>query len=169
MASGHSDEQQLNFFPAFLGWLFPGVGQMVLGDRRRGLLAMAGVLLLFLGGVLVGGVDCVDKDEDRLWFIGQACAGPIAFATAYANDAWLKSGKVGELMPTPPPASGDPNAPKQVSSLKGLAHPNEFGTLFCFLAGLLNLVVILDAFVRAPVEPSRDRRAGDTSVGRTSA
>lgn len=167
MASGHSDEQPLNFFPALLGWVFPGLGQIVLGDRKRGCLAMLGVLLLFFTGVLVGGIDAVDKDEDRLWFVGQAGVGPLAFATAYANDALLKAGRFGTLLETPPNSVNpvvDGVRPR-VSSFKGLAHPNEFGTLFCFLAGLLNLVVILDAFQRVPPEPGFGRR-GDDSRGK---
>ncbi len=163
MASGHTDEQPLNFFPAFLGWVFPGLGQIVLGERRRGFLAMGGVLLLFFSGILVGGIDAVDKDEDRLWFAGQACAGPIAFVAAFANESLLKSGRMGELLDTPsggiPPTK--PGEHGKISSRKGLAHPNEFGTLFCFLAGLMNLVIVLDAFNRMPAEAAQDRRAGD--------
>jgi hypothetical protein len=167
MASGHSDEQRFNLLPAVAGWVFPGVGQILLGERTRGLLAMAGVLLLFVGGLLVGGIDAVDKDEDRLWFLGQAGAGPIAFAASYANDALLKSGRVGTLLPTPPSAASraEPGTPPTVSSLKGLAHPNEFGTLMCFLAGLMNFIVILDALSRAPRERTLGRRAEDQGAG----
>jgi hypothetical protein len=167
MASGHSDEQRFNLLPAVAGWVFPGLGQILLGERTRGLLAMAGVLLLFLGGLLVGGVDAVDRKEDRLWFVGQAGAGPIAFAASYANDAFLKSGRVGTLLPSPPSAGtrGQPGAPPTISSLKGLAHPNEFGTLMCFLAGLMNFIVILDALSRAPRERTFGRRAEDRVSG----
>jgi TM2 domain-containing membrane protein YozV len=167
MASGSSDEQRFNLLPAVAGWVFPGLGQILLGERIRGLLAMAGVLILFVGGVLVGGVDAVDRTEDRLWFVGQAGAGPIAFAASYANDSLIKSGRVGTLLPTPPSAStrGQPGSPPTVSSLKGLAHPNEFGTLMCFLAGLMNFIVILDALSRAPRERTFGRRAEDAAAG----
>lgn len=164
MSSGHSDEQRFNLFPALLGWVFPGLGHIVLGERTRGIYAMIGVLTLFIGGVFIGGVDAVDKDEDRLWFVGQAGAGPIAFVVAYANDSLLKSGRAAELLPTPP-ISGSRVDPKgegpKISAFRGLAHPNEFGTLFSFLAGLMNLIVILDALVRVPGQPSFGRRAED--------
>lgn len=167
MASGRSDEQRFNVLPALLGWVFPGLGQIVLGERSRGVIAMAGVLLLFFSGLLVGGLDAVDKDEDRLWFIGQAGAGPIAFAAAYANASLVQSGRIGELLPTPasqgvrvPPGGTGP----VISSLKGLAHPNEFGTLLCFLAGLMNFIVLLDALVRVPAEPTHGRRVGDAGA-----
>lgn len=145
---------------AILGWVFPGLGHIAGGNAKRGFCAMAGVLVLFLGGLLVGGVDCVDRKEDRLWFFGQAGCGPIAFAASYANDALLKSGEAAPMIEMP----SYPGQPEVfVSSYKGLAHANEFGTLFVFLAGLLNICVLLDATVRAPSSdaPSTGRRAGE--------
>ena len=100
---------------------------------------MAGVLVLFLGGLLVGSVDCVDRKEDRLWFFGQAGCGPIAFATSFANDALLKSGDAAPMIEMPSP----PGAPKvMASSFKVLAHANELGSLFVLFAGLLNICVL---------------------------
>ncbi|MBL9150483.1 MAG: hypothetical protein JNM94_17490 [Phycisphaerae bacterium] len=135
--------------------MFPGLGQIVLGDRRRGVFAMIGVLILVVTGVFVGGLDAVDRDEDRLWFIGQAVAGPLVIGVSFANDAIVKSGRAGELLDAPSRTPGPrvETKPAKVSTLKGLAHPNEFGSLLVFLGGLMNLVVILDALVRVPPEP----------------
>jgi hypothetical protein len=82
---------------AILGWVFPGLGHIASGNAKRGIMAMAGVLILFFGGLLVGGVDCVDRTEDRLWFFGQACCGPIAFAADKVNEMQLKSGAAAPL------------------------------------------------------------------------
>ena len=103
---------------------------------------MSGVLFLFLSGILVGGIDAVDRKEDSLWFIAQAGCGPIAFATSYANDTLLKSGEAAPLIEMPRLQS----QPKvYASSFKGLAHANEFGTLFIALGGMLNAILIMDA------------------------
>jgi hypothetical protein len=161
MARTDSDDTPMNLTAAALGWVFPGLGHVVLGQVRRGVLAGAGVLLLFFGGLLVGGIDAVDRKEDNLWFIGQAGAGPIAFVASYANEAILKSGRHGELLPMPTPYGTpiDPASPRPtVSTSKGLAHANEFGTFFTFLAGLMNFVVILDALQRRRDEPDGERR-----------
>jgi hypothetical protein len=148
-------------FGAFvIGWVFPGLGHIVSGNAKRGLYAMAGVLTLFISGLLVGGVDCVDRREDALWFLGQAGAGPIAFGASYANDAFLKSGSAAPMIEMP----SYPGAPKiTVSSFKGVGHSNDFGTLLVFLAGLLNICVMLDAGTREPSSdhPTSGRRAGD--------
>lgn len=156
---------QTSFQPvaAVLGWIFPGLGHITTGNVLRGLWAMAGVLLLFVSGVLVGGIDCVDQKEDRLWFIGQAACGPIAFATSYANEALLKSGSAAPMIPLPPSVL-DPQ-PK-ASAFKGLAHANDFGTFLVFLAGLMNACVVLDALVRVPRSDTvtSGRRVGDAGL-----
>ena len=121
----------------------------MIGHRRRGIFAMIGVLGLFLGGLLIGGVDCVDRREDPLWFYAQAGAGPIVFAADWANSGLLKSGKVGELVESPP--SNPRNAPPRVSSLRSVTVASEIGILYCALAGLMNVVVVLDALKRPRV------------------
>jgi len=102
---------------------------------------MFGVLFIFLGGVLIGGLDVVDRKDDRLWFLAQALCGPIAIAADAANQRILK----------PMPSNwvtrykeGDPQVTRQLHR-KSLGHVNEMGTLYCALAGLMNLVAILDA------------------------
>lgn len=143
----------LNFRAAVLGWILPGLGHASLGDRRRGLFVGGGVLGLFLGGLLVGGLDVVDRREDHLWFLAQAGAGPVAWVADYANASLVASGRFGEMLEAPHP---DPMAPRgtvvEVSSLKSLAHPNEMGTLFAAMAGLMNVVAVLDAMSRRPAE-----------------
>lgn len=134
-----------------LAWAFPGLGHWWIGERRRALLAGGGVLGLFLAGLLIGGLDCVDQREDGPWFLAQAWNGPIAFAADLANERLLKTGRIGELLPSPAPATS-PGAPPnvtQVSTLKGIGVVNDVGTLYIALGGLMNLVVMLDAASRA--------------------
>ncbi|MCZ6811840.1 MAG: hypothetical protein O7D97_07530, partial [Planctomycetota bacterium] len=138
---------------AILAWVWPGLGHISLGQRKRGLLVMFGVLFLFLGGVLIGGIDVVDRKEDRLWFWAQAVCGPIALAVDFTNQTFLKT--------RPPDGAerSDERDSRAIAQLgrKGLGRVNEMGTLFCALAGLMNLVVILDA-LHHPTGRVADRR-----------
>ena len=130
-----------------LNWVFPGLGHVVLGHRKRGFLAMAAILGMFGCGLLIGGIDAVDSVEDAPWFIAQSGNGPIALATDWANQNVLKTGKVGELLPAPAPLDplGRPLPGKHtMSSFKGLGSANEFGTLFIALGGLMNFILIMD-------------------------
>jgi hypothetical protein len=137
---------------AGLAWVWPGLGHIVRGERTRGIYIMIGVLFLFLTGVLIGGVDSVDRKEDRLWYLAQVCCGPIAMIADAANQSLLKTGKVGEIIATQP-------AP--INTKKSLGRANEYGTLFTALAGLMNLVVILDALHRRPRMLPDRRKPGD--------
>jgi len=94
---------------------------------------MFGVLFLFFTGILVGGLDAIDRKTDFLWFLAQSLNGPLAFIADFINQHHLKT------LP----------APQQYATV-AINRPNEMGTLFVALSGLLNLVVILDALYYAP-------------------
>jgi len=145
-----STDHETVFSPtaAALAWLWPGLGHISHGERRRGGLIMFGVLFLFCCGLLVGGFDAVDRREDRLWFIAQAFCGPVTFGADFINQSYLKQ------------LSGEERI-----RVVGLARVNELGTLMIALAGLMNLVVILDALHYHPkpqlADPPLARRADD--------
>jgi len=142
-----------------LNWVFPGLGHIALGYRRRGMLAMVAILGMFAGGLLIGGLDAVDSVEDGPWYIAQSGNGPIAFAADLANQQLLKKGKVGELLPAPSPtdpsgrsAAGQP----YVSTFKGIGAANEFGTLFIALGGMMNFILVMDISRRERAESPND-------------
>lgn len=130
-----------------MGWLVPGLGQMWIGHVHRGIYAMVGVIGLFLGGVLIGGVGVVDRKDNGLWFMAQAGAGPVAFAADWANTAWVKTGTVGEMLEAPTPLVPRSTG-SAVSSLRSVTSSHEVAILYCSMAGLMNIVVLLDALVR---------------------
>ncbi len=145
---------------AVLAWLWPGLGHISLGERRRGFLIMFGVLFLVVSGLLIGGLDCVDRRNDRLWFLAQSLCGPIAIVADLGNQALVQQVQ-------PPDEDWRRNYdlrerfldrdPELIGSLRrvGLGRVNEMGTLFVALAGLMNLVVILDALYARPYAATR--------------
>lgn len=147
-----TDDEGMNWVAAIMGWLVPGLGHMWIGHVHRGVFAMAGVLGLFLGGVLLGGVGVVDRKDNGLWFIAQAGAGPVAFAADWANSTWVKTGAVGEMLDAPPTMVPRSTGAK-VSSLRSVTSVHEIAMLYCSLAGLMNVVVLLDALVRPRYQP----------------
>ncbi len=76
----------MNLLAGVAAILFPGAGHFfILGQRRRGILAAVGVLGLFFGGLFIGGIDVIDRQEDKYWFLGQALVGPLAFGVNYIH------------------------------------------------------------------------------------
>lgn len=149
------------------GWLLPGLGYWVIGLRSRALFAGATILLLFLVGIFVGGIRVIDvpgyRDQvrmgdysdlgghrkvrtpegrwvlaarplatvlDKPWYIAQFMAGPVTLISSYFS---IEAG--------------------QQQHPKATAHVGEFGTLFCAIAGMLNLLIIIDASARSAAAP----------------
>jgi hypothetical protein len=174
---------------AVLAVLVPGLGHAYLGETRRAAYIALGILGLFFGGVLIGGLDSVDRKEDKVWFFGQALVGPIAFGVDAIHQNYFKGyepdkirslqdlGHVPKRNPNPDetirfesmnlPDRGGLNpsitAPTVTMSVPllvpagpgqsppittSLGRVNELGTLYSTIAGMLNLIVIIDAAYR---------------------
>jgi uncharacterized protein DUF6677 len=102
--------------------VFPGAGHFfVLGQRKRGLLAAVGVLGLFFGGMFIGGIDVIDRQEDKYWFLGQALVGPLAFGVNTIHQNNYKAYDI------PPPIVALERATAEVASkfVKRSLHANE--------------------------------------------
>lgn len=153
------------FNPAagILALLFPGAGHWLLGERRRARLIASGVLGLFLTGILVGGIDVVDsKGEDRIWYMGQSLVGPLAWSVNFAHQHHFKgvdpeTGERRSAYPDETRGHGGVLRPAQPGerppNIKSMAKVNELGTLFCTVAGMMNLIVIVDAAFPRRREP----------------
>jgi hypothetical protein len=133
----------------------PGLGHFLRGERVRAGCIATGVLGLFTSGLLVGGVDVIDRKEDGVWFMGQALVGPLTFGIDWYHQNHLKvldadSKRLRSANPdegrNPATREAIPLAPGQLPpNSKSVGKINELGTLFCAVAGMLNLIVILDA------------------------
>lgn len=115
-----------------LGWIVPGLGHIFIGDRVRGVICLAAIVLTFWTGIAIGGVrGTVDPRERSLWFMAQLCAGANAgIAYVIRENVSTSEGRVDRASP-----------PSWVSS--------EIGVHYTGVAGLLNILVILDAMARA--------------------
>lgn len=125
-----------------LAFLVPGLGHIWLGQTRRGLLIGAGILGLFMGGLLIGGIDVVDRVTDRWWFLLQAGNGPIAFFTDMINQRMNRASTT--------------NLPRDIVAI---GRVKEAGILFGALSGMLNVLVIIDAIWHTPRNADRRRLA----------
>ena len=155
-----ASEPVVRIGPAVAAWIIPGLGHILAGERTRGLLIMAAMGFLIFGGLLIGGIDVVDRKNDRLWFLAQAGCGPVVFGI----DALRQNVSPAQSMDFSPGSAdrsafvnGDP-ATQTALRRAGLSHVNEAGTLYIALAGLMNVVVILDLLHHVPrTEPDRRR------------
>jgi hypothetical protein len=114
----------------FGGWLVPGFGYWILGQRTRAMVVFGTILSLFVLGVLIGGVKVVDAPTqltmtaivDKPWYVLQVLAGAMAMAAAFV-------------------AHG--------VTVLSHSHSNDIGTLYTSVAGFLNLLTMVDVGWRA--------------------
>jgi hypothetical protein len=166
-----------------LSIVFPGLGHLYLRQRRRAPLIAVGVMGLFLSGLLIGGIDCIDRRENPVWFAGQALVGPVAWGADWLHQNQFKVRDAVNALPRDPrpdelrdpktgfavPAEHNEKTGELVGKVidrttgeqreirasappmsKSLGGMNYLGTLFAAVAGMLNLIVIVDASFHAP-------------------
>ncbi|MGB0716540.1 MAG: DUF6677 family protein [Phycisphaerae bacterium] len=136
-----------------LSWLVPGLGHLFLGDRVRGFTLMATITLTFWTGIAIGGVrDTIDSSQRRLWYTAQICSGGHTLLAS----AWGAGVR------------------RSTTEQDRMASPTHWGSIdigvhYTGIAGLLNILVILDAVGRTenkfgahgPAKSKDTRKDGD--------
>jgi Family of unknown function (DUF6677) len=177
---------KLDPLAALLSFVIPGMGQIYQGRVGKGLLFFGGLYLLFFYGMWMGQwrnvwlPDASDLPDVSLFgqnlggvpkgiayrpqFLGQVCIGVAAWPAVYQYftfDATKEEGPIfGTFQRTPP--EGTANDPPERITLNKLQREGnkrwDLGWVYTVIAGVLNLLVIYDAFAgpmfREP--PKRD-------------
>jgi len=104
-------------------WAVPGAGYIVLGDRRRALIVGITIILTFCLGLYIGSMGVIDSVHAKPWYVAQLMNSPavmlIAQHVARTNDY---------------PVYG---------------RPAEIGQIYTSIAGLLNLLCIVNSVYMA--------------------
>ncbi len=136
MTDQNMQQQRPAGIPAivFLGWLVPGAGHWLLGQKRRGTIVMMTILATFTLGLVLGGIEMVSPKAHTAWFCAQILTG-LPGAAAGLLQKYYEG----------PPGYG-----------RGL----DLGQVYTGVAGLLNVIVILDAVMRGLKIAPREETSG---------
>jgi uncharacterized protein DUF6677 len=131
------------WMPCFLTWLLPGLGHIVLGKRRTGLVFMIVVLITFgLGVASDGAASLIDTKQPLtvLATFDNLAVGPIEVISRLAT--------YGHLVYRLPGEEGDPRQTALTERVRRRIRSVtfEYGNTFLLTAGLMNMLLILDAF-----------------------
>lgn len=107
---------------AGLSWILPGLGHVRAGQKDKGMLLGAAVLIVFAAGLMFSHGHAVDRATYSVWWIAQNLCGAGSLVAALAT---------GPLRMESAPVHLD------------------LGVVLCTVAGLMNLVVMVDAFTVA--------------------
>lgn len=142
-----------NFVALVGAWLFPGLGHWLIGDRARGSILCVTILVIWTAGFLIGGISTFDHNDHRWWFVGQSLTAPsVAANLAFQKISAGENGRQ-PLPPTPDRPSYQP------AYEPSFGKTNEQGILYTTLAGLLNLLTMIDVLHRSPVKRGEDARS----------
>ncbi len=118
------------FFVAAAGWILPGGGYFLLKENKRATIILFSIVLTFCLGLYIGSIGVVDPVNT--WpYLGQMCTTPIV--------AILGHYTVG-------------------GQYDVYGKPNEIGQIYTVIAGLLNLLCIVNSVQMAHV---RSMEAGN--------
>jgi hypothetical protein len=109
-------------FVGFLAWLVPGAGHFALDERRRAMIIFVAIVPTFLVGLYVGSVGVIDPVDAKPWYAAQVMNSPLV----------LLLGRI----------SATGNYPVY-------GRANEIGQIYTSIAGLLNLLCVVNAIYLA--------------------
>jgi hypothetical protein len=95
------------------------MGHVVIGKRYKGLFFLLAILLIYLAGLSITGFRAISLEDNWFYYLGNIGCGGI----------WLVNSMLGDEKPRPP---------------EGLVSWLDPGLLYICVAGLLNLVVVLN-------------------------
>jgi hypothetical protein len=76
-----SDRRQR--LPVLLGWLVPGLGHWIIGEKKRALFFGIQIIVLFLAGLMLSDFRCVSPlDRHPIWALTQIPGGALFLLTA---------------------------------------------------------------------------------------
>ena len=177
MSEVAQSQPQWNPHAAVASWILPGLGHVLLGQKKRGIVIGATILGLWLAGIFIGGISVIDR-YDRVepaddnypeapsrswWFWGQAMIAP-SLAVDYLREKLLhqhvdKLGHGPVQYGSRHPYRGNPrrtlvpqDSPTDVPPPyePSFGKVAEQGTLYTALAGMLNLLAMIDVLYWDP-------------------
>ena len=113
-----------------VGWLVPGGGYFLLKENIHGLIIFVTIFLTFLIGIYIGSIGVVDPVDSKPWYIAQIMNSPFVIM-------------LGQIT-----AKGD---------FPVYGRAREIGQIYTSIAGLLNLLCIINAVYSGHLRNIRER------------
>ena len=129
-----SKEKQALFLliVGLLAWLVPGAGHFVLKEKKRAIIIFTTIVLTFCTGLYVGSIGVIDPVGAKPWYVAQIMNSPMVAVLGHLTAS---------------------------CGFTVYGRPSEIGQIYTSIAGLLNLLCIVNAVYLAHLH--RPETAGD--------
>ena len=114
------------YFIGVLAWLIPGAGHWLLGMRQRAVVIFVAICSTFLIGLILGSIELIDPQNAKAWFCAQILCGLPAIISTLLQDSATS-----------------------ITDISSFGRGVDIGQVYAGVAGLLNLICILDALLRS--------------------
>ena len=105
-----------------LAWLVPGAGHFALNEKKRAAIIFAAIVLTFCAGLYIGSIGVIDPVSAKPWYAAQLMNSPAVAILGYLT---------------------------RTGNYPVYGRPNEIGQIYTGIAGLLNLLCIVNAVYMA--------------------
>lgn len=122
MAEKQIKNEFLIYFITLAAWLVPGLGHWLLGHRQRAVVIFLAICSTFALGILLGGLEMIDPHKSTAWFCAQVLTGIPALISVKLQNPEIAA---------------------------GYGRGIDIGQVYAGVAGLLNLLCILDVLMRS--------------------
>jgi len=113
-----------------LAWLVPGAGHYALNERRRATVMFVVIVLTFLVGLYVGSIGVIDPIGAKPWYAAQVMNSPVVMLMGSHVAQVQRQAESGQA---------------RTGAYRVYGRPNEIGQIYTSIAGLLNLLCIVNA------------------------
>jgi len=128
------------YFVGVVAWLIPGAGHWLLGMRQRAVIIFVAICSTFLIGLILGSIELIDPQHAKAWFCAQILTGvPAIIATLLQDTA------------------------TSITNIASYGRGVDIGQVYAGVAGLLNLICILDALLRSQQLTAPDKMPETTT------
>ena len=126
-------------------WLIPGGGYFALGEHRRGWVVLVTIALTFFTGLYIGSIGVIDPIGSKPWYVAQVMNSPsvLLIGNHVAQRKRQAVREIEQARSTSERASAQRRAQEYVYNVYG--RPAEVGQIYTSIAGLLNLLCIVNA------------------------
>ncbi len=118
---GHSNPAFL-LIVGLLGWFVPGAGHWAINEKRRGAIIFVTIAVTFTIGLYIGSIGVINPVSAKSWYVAQIMNSPLVAVFGHLT---------------------------KVRGYQVYGKPNEIGQIYTSIAGLLNLLAVVNAVYMA--------------------